>query len=116
MLPNDHPHPIHILLDRFDGRTKDYMVSEAECSPRMGGVGRLQTGGHAADSPKYVEVASVEAAREVLQTRQNTFMPGGILSGRKRPVTITQVTHAELLAEVSGRLRRVESGCVQTSD
>ncbi|GFZ43975.1 hypothetical protein JCM24511_01696 [Saitozyma sp. JCM 24511] len=76
VLPNDHPHPIHIPLDRFDGRTKDYM---------------------------YVEVTSVEAAREVLQTRQNTFMPGGVLGGRKRPVTITQVTHAELLAELRPR-------------
>lgn len=27
VLPKNHPQPIHILLDRFDGRTKDYMVS-----------------------------------------------------------------------------------------
>ena len=27
VLPLDHPQPIHILLDRFDGKTKDYMVS-----------------------------------------------------------------------------------------
>lgn len=26
VLPYRHPQPIHILLDRFDGRTKDYMV------------------------------------------------------------------------------------------
>lgn len=30
-LPHDHPQPIHILLDRFDGRTKDYMVSFHLC-------------------------------------------------------------------------------------
>lgn len=28
-LPRHHPHPIHICLDRRDGRTKDYLVSEA---------------------------------------------------------------------------------------
>ena len=27
VLPADHPSPIHIPLDRTDGRTKDYMVS-----------------------------------------------------------------------------------------
>lgn len=26
-LPTNHPHPIHICIDRLDGRTKDYMVS-----------------------------------------------------------------------------------------
>lgn len=27
VLPDGHPAPIHIPLDRTDGRTKDYMVS-----------------------------------------------------------------------------------------
>lgn len=27
VLPRHHPQPVHILLDRYDGRTKDYMVS-----------------------------------------------------------------------------------------
>jgi hypothetical protein len=31
-LPNDHPHPIHICIDRLDGRTKDYMVNS---KPRL---------------------------------------------------------------------------------
>ena len=50
---------------------------------------------------QYIEVASPHAAREILKTRQNHFMPGGsVIGGRKRPVTIVLVTHAELIAEV----------------
>ncbi|WVR07041.1 hypothetical protein IAU60_004080 [Kwoniella sp. DSM 27419] len=63
---------IHIPINRFDGRTKDYLV-----------------------------VASPEAAKSILKTRQNTFIPGGPLTcGKKRPVTITPVTHPELLSEL----------------
>ncbi|EIW70667.1 hypothetical protein TREMEDRAFT_61175 [Tremella mesenterica DSM 1558] len=76
VLPPSHPHPIHILLDRMDGKTKDYL---------------------------YVEVRSQAAAKEVLQRRQNNFMPGGPLSRRSRPVTITPVTHAELISELRPR-------------
>ncbi|WRT66361.1 uncharacterized protein IL334_003316 [Kwoniella shivajii] len=73
-LAEDLAQAIHIPLDRFDGRTKDYM---------------------------YIEVASLEASRLILQTRQNTYMPGGPLTGgRKRPVTITHVSHAELVSEL----------------
>ncbi|ORY34022.1 hypothetical protein BCR39DRAFT_586218 [Naematelia encephala] len=80
-LPRDSlvssPVPIHILLDRFDGRTKDYM---------------------------YIEVISQEAARKIMKTRQNTFMAGGALTGgRKRPVTISPVSHAELISELRPR-------------
>lgn len=74
-LPIDHPCPVHICINRKDGRTKDYL---------------------------YFEAASQDAARRVLQKCQNTFMPGGrVTSGRKRPVTVSQVTHSELLREVS---------------
>ncbi|KAK4687845.1 hypothetical protein P7C73_g2262, partial [Tremellales sp. Uapishka_1] len=73
VLPKDHPQPVHILLDRYDGRTKDYI--------------------------KYIEAASKMAAREILKHRQNRFMPGGKL-GHKRPVTITQVDHSELVDEL----------------
>ncbi|CAD6572423.1 MAG: hypothetical protein TREMPRED_000545 [Tremellales sp. Tagirdzhanova-0007] len=73
-LARDHPQPIHILLDRFDGRTKDYM---------------------------YIEAASPEAARKILQTRQNNYMSGGPIDNRrKRPVTISLVSHDELTAEL----------------
>nr|KIR87663.1 hypothetical protein I308_01685 [Cryptococcus tetragattii IND107] len=69
--------PIHILLDRFDGRTKDYL---------------------------YIEASTLHAAQTILKTCQNTFMPGGALtSGRKRPVTITPVSHAELIEELRPR-------------
>ncbi|KAL7421563.1 hypothetical protein Q5752_003332 [Cryptotrichosporon argae] len=68
-LPPDHPHPIHILLDRYDGRTKDYKVTP-------------------------------DAARRLLRTRQNTLMPSrAVTGGRNRPVTISQVSPAELTAE-----------------
>ncbi|KLT42987.1 hypothetical protein CC85DRAFT_69343 [Cutaneotrichosporon oleaginosum] len=73
-LPPDHPHPIHICIDRLDGRTKDYM---------------------------YIEVQSRAAARRVLQKCQNTYMSGGrVTRGRKRAVTISIVTHEELLNEL----------------
>ncbi|TXT07162.1 hypothetical protein VHUM_03332 [Vanrija humicola] len=73
-LPPDHPQPIHICIDRHDGRTKDYM---------------------------YIEVASQAAAKRILQTRQNVPMPGGkATGGRTRVVTISQVTHRELLCEL----------------
>ena len=79
--------PIHIPLNRYDGRTKDYMVS---CQDQSG-----------ADT-QYIEVASGEAARKVLQKCQNAFMPGGPLTQpRARAVTITQVPHSELIKEVS---------------
>ncbi|KAE8537781.1 hypothetical protein D1P53_005837 [Cryptococcus gattii VGV] len=69
--------PIHILLDRFDGRTKDYL---------------------------YIEASTLQAAQTILKTCQNTFMSGGALtSGRKRPVTITPVSHAELIEELRPR-------------
>ncbi|EAL23512.1 hypothetical protein CNBA1590 [Cryptococcus deneoformans B-3501A] len=66
--------PIHILLDRFDGRTKDYL---------------------------YIEAATPQAAQTILKTCQNTFLSGGALtSGRRRPVTITPVSHSELIEEL----------------
>ncbi|KIS01127.1 hypothetical protein L804_00996 [Cryptococcus deuterogattii 2001/935-1] len=69
--------PIHILLDRFDGRTKDYL---------------------------YIEASTLQAAQTILKTCQNTFMSGGALtSGRKRPVTIAPVSHAELIEELRPR-------------
>lgn len=50
----------------------------------------------------YVEVASAAAARRVLQMRQNVYMCGGkITGGRKRAVTVSQVTHEELIREAS---------------
>ncbi|KAK8864397.1 hypothetical protein IAR55_001645 [Kwoniella newhampshirensis] len=71
------PQAVHVLLDRFDGRTKDYL---------------------------YIEARSREAAQLILKTRNNTFMPGGPLTGgRKRPVTITLVSHEELIAELRPR-------------
>ncbi|KAI9639818.1 uncharacterized protein MKK02DRAFT_40145 [Dioszegia hungarica] len=74
VFPATHPSPVHILLDRQDGRTKDFL---------------------------YVEVRSLEAARLVLKTRQNTLMPCGPASaGRKRFVTISLTTHKELLDEL----------------
>ncbi|WVN88247.1 uncharacterized protein L203_103448 [Cryptococcus depauperatus CBS 7841] len=69
--------PVHILLDRFDGRTKDYI---------------------------YIEVGSVQAAQNILKTRQNCFMSGGALTaGRKRAVTITPVAYVELIEELRPR-------------
>ncbi len=45
--------------------------------------------------------ASPETARKILQARQNSFVAGGALTGgRKRPVTISLVAQAELIAEV----------------
>nr|XP_031863258.1 uncharacterized protein CI109_001131 [Kwoniella shandongensis]KAA5530330.1 hypothetical protein CI109_001131 [Kwoniella shandongensis] len=71
------PVPVHILLDRFDGKTRDYM---------------------------YIEADSREAAQLILQTRQNTFMPGGPLTGgKKRPVTILMVSYEELVMELRPR-------------
>ncbi|WVF71462.1 hypothetical protein IAT40_006266 [Kwoniella sp. CBS 6097] len=65
---------IHIPLNRFDGRTKDYL---------------------------YIEVDSVKAGQLILKTKQNTYMAGGPLTGgKKRPVTITPVSHNELLSEL----------------
>ncbi|WWC70212.1 uncharacterized protein I206_104162 [Kwoniella pini CBS 10737] len=65
---------IHIPLDRFDGRTKDYL---------------------------YIETASLEAAKKILQSRQNSYMPGGPgTGGKKRPVPITIVSEAELISEL----------------
>ncbi|OCF42892.1 hypothetical protein I317_03243 [Kwoniella heveanensis CBS 569] len=65
---------IHIPINRFDGRTKDYL---------------------------YIEVDSVEAGQLILKTKQNTFMAGGpITGGKRRPVTITPVSHNELLSEL----------------
>ncbi|WVQ99406.1 hypothetical protein IAU59_006539 [Kwoniella sp. CBS 9459] len=65
---------IHIPINRFDGRTKDYL---------------------------YIEVDSVEAGQLILKTKQNTFMTGGPLTGgKRRPVTITPVSHSELLLEL----------------
>ncbi|WWC89332.1 uncharacterized protein L201_004253 [Kwoniella dendrophila CBS 6074] len=62
------------IVETFDGRTKDYL---------------------------YIEVASLNAAEHILQTRQNTHMPGGLLTAdKKRPVTITIVSHAELVSEL----------------
>ncbi|BEI87800.1 uncharacterized protein CcaverHIS019_0105180 [Cutaneotrichosporon cavernicola] len=88
----NHPHPIHICIDRFDGRTKDYM---------------------------YVEVQSRLAARWVLQKCQNTYMSGGrVTRGRKRAVTISIVTHEELLNELrpagKGELVSLLDLCVAT--
>ena len=81
--------PIHIPLDRYDGRTKDYMVSYRGPFEPQADI-------------QYIEVASGEAARKILQKCQNAFMPGGPLtSPRSRAVTITQVPHAELIKEVS---------------
>ncbi|KAL1405453.1 hypothetical protein Q8F55_009085 [Vanrija albida] len=49
----------------------------------------------------FIEVASQAAAKRILQTRQNTPMPGGrTTGGRTRAVTISQVTHHELLCEL----------------
>ncbi|KAK6910106.1 hypothetical protein I203_104137 [Kwoniella mangroviensis CBS 8507] len=68
------PQAIHIPLNRYDGKTKDYL---------------------------YIEVASLDAAKHILQTRQNNHMPGGPLTGgKKRPVTITIVSHIELVTEL----------------
>ncbi|KAK1924052.1 hypothetical protein DB88DRAFT_540136 [Papiliotrema laurentii] len=76
-LPPDHPQPIHILLNRTDGRTKDYM---------------------------YIEVVNENAVRRVMKRCQNSYMPGGPLTGgRKRPVTITSVPPHELLNELRPR-------------
>ncbi|BEJ11067.1 hypothetical protein CspHIS471_0104890 [Cutaneotrichosporon sp. HIS471] len=91
-LPINHPHPIHICIDRLDGRTKDYM---------------------------YVEVQSRLAARRVLQKCQNTYMSGGrVTRGRKRAVTISIVTHEELLNELrptgKGELVSLLDLCVAT--
>jgi hypothetical protein len=81
--------PIHIPLNRYDGRTKDYMVSS-----RHPDEFRAES--------QYIEVASGEAARKVLQKCQNAFMPGGPLTQpRARAVTITQVPYSELVKEVS---------------
>jgi hypothetical protein len=81
--------PIHIPLNRYDGRTKDYMVSLTDPDDSR------------AES-QYIEVASREAARKVLQKCQNAFMPGGPLTQpRSRAVTITQVPYSELVKEVS---------------
>lgn len=50
---------------------------------------------------QYVELASSAAARQILQTRQNALMPCGPLSGdRRRAVTVSLVSHDELLEEV----------------
>ncbi|ORX36685.1 hypothetical protein BD324DRAFT_461194 [Kockovaella imperatae] len=73
VLPQEHPQPIHILIDRFDGRTKDYM---------------------------YIEAASDVTARKILKKRQNGMMPCGGQDGKTRAVTITRVTHHELSAEL----------------
>ncbi|WWC94172.1 hypothetical protein V866_001011 [Kwoniella sp. B9012] len=73
-LSDQVPQAIHIPLNRYDGKTKDYL---------------------------YIEVASLDAAKHILQTRQNTHMPGGPLTGgKKRPVTITIVSHVELVTEL----------------
>ena len=51
---------------------------------------------------QYVEISNLSAARKILKRRQNAMMPSGSLhEGRKRPVTITMVTHQELAAEAS---------------
>lgn len=50
---------------------------------------------------QYVEVSSLHAVHEVLQKCQNQFMPRGGSNGRRRPVTVSQVTHEELLNEAS---------------
>lgn len=50
---------------------------------------------------QYIEVASVTAGQQILQKCQNQFMPCGISNGRRRPVTITQVSPEELMNEVS---------------
>ncbi|WOO85555.1 uncharacterized protein LOC62_07G009058 [Vanrija pseudolonga] len=49
----------------------------------------------------YIEVTAQAAAKRILQTRQNVPMPGGkATGGRTRAVTISQVTHRELLREL----------------
>lgn len=53
---------------------------------------------------QYIEASTLQAAQTILKTCQNTFMSGGALtSGRKRPVTITAVSHAELIEELRPR-------------
>lgn len=53
---------------------------------------------------QYIEASTLQAAQTILKTCQNTFMSGGALtSGRKRPVTITPVSHAELIEELRPR-------------
>lgn len=53
---------------------------------------------------QYIEASTLHAAQTILKTCQNTFMPGGALtSGRERPVTITPVSHAELIEELRPR-------------
>ncbi|WVQ72584.1 hypothetical protein IAR50_002142 [Cryptococcus sp. DSM 104548] len=76
-LSNSVLQSVHIILDRFDGRTKDYI---------------------------YIEVASLKAARHILATRQNAFMPSGKLKGhRLRAVTISAVPQQELVDELRPR-------------
>lgn len=50
---------------------------------------------------QYIEAATPQAAQTILKTCQNNFMSEGVLtSGRKRPVTITPVSHSELIEEL----------------
>ncbi|OXG89336.1 hypothetical protein C349_00156 [Cryptococcus neoformans var. grubii Br795] len=85
--------PIHILLDRFDGRTKDYLVCYAAF--------RVYCCADYSLRKQYIEAATPQAAQTILKTCQNNFMSGGALtSGRKRPVTITPVSHSELIEEL----------------
>ena len=52
----------------------------------------------------YIEVVNENAVRRVMKRCQNSYMPGGPLTGgRKRPVTITSVPPHELLNEVSSQ-------------
>lgn len=48
---------------------------------------------------QYAEVTSIHAVHQVLQKCQNQYMPRSASHGRQRPVTVSQVTHEELLNE-----------------
>ena len=87
VLPEEHVQPVHLLLDRYDGRTKDYLVSQKNRQAEL--------------EEQYVEVASMSSARLVLNMCQNAFMPSGrIKTAVKRPVTVSIVPHRELIEEV----------------
>lgn len=85
-LPYDHPQPIYILLDHFNGKTKDCLEVQIKLADHFTAVRRNR----------------FSASRSAnLKSRQNSSLPGGLLTdGRKRPVTISLVSHADLIADV----------------
>ncbi|CDZ96207.1 Nucleotide-binding, alpha-beta plait [Phaffia rhodozyma] len=68
--PSQNPHPIHLLINPFDGKTKDFF---------------------------FVEVVSKSAAAAVIKSCQSTILGEG---RRARPVTITLSNLTELRREI----------------